>query len=179
MLFLPGWLFSAITFPGVIVHEIAHRLFCHLTGVPVYEVSYFRFRGNPAGYVVHGPPPTLRSALLISAGPLIVNSLLCMLLTFAAVIPLIILDDSDVSAVSIFLFWIGISIGMHAFPSNHDAEAFVLHAEERRGASSIVATLAQLFAWLLKAVNALRIVWIDLFYAVALSMLLPFAFGLG
>lgn len=178
MFLLPGWLFSAITFPGVIVHEIAHRLFCHLTGVPVYEVSYYRFRGNPAGYVVHGAPPTLRSALLISIGPLIVNSLLCMLLTFTAVIPLIILGDSAASGVSIFLFWIGLSIGMHAFPSNHDIQEFVLRVEEQRGSDTILATVAQLFAWLLQGINALRIVWIDLFYAAALSALLPFAFGL-
>ena len=177
MFFLPGWLISGLTFPGVMVHEIAHRIFCHLTGVPVYEVAYFRFGGNPAGYVVHGPPPTLRAALLISVGPLIVNSLLCALLTFAAVIPLIILADKSASGISIFLAWVGLSIGMHAFPSNHDIDGFVDLVEERRG-DGILAIVAQLFAWVFKIANALRIVWIDLIYAVLLSMTLPLAFGL-
>ena len=53
---IPGWLISLVTFPGVVVHEAAHRFFCDVTDTPVYEVSYFRPRGKPAGYVIHGRP---------------------------------------------------------------------------------------------------------------------------
>jgi len=53
-MFIPGKVVSLLTFPGVIVHELAHKIFCEMAGVQVYEVCYFRF-GNPAGYVKHEP----------------------------------------------------------------------------------------------------------------------------
>ncbi len=77
MFFIPGWLLALVTFPGVIVHEIAHRFFCDVTDTPVYEVAYFRPGQNPAGYVIHGPAKNLRAGLLISAGPLLINTVLC------------------------------------------------------------------------------------------------------
>lgn len=52
---IPGFLISILTFPGVIVHEIAHQLFCRICGVAVLDVCYFK-AGNPAGYVVHEIP---------------------------------------------------------------------------------------------------------------------------
>lgn len=52
---IPGFLISIVTFPGVIVHEMAHQIFCRLCGVAVFDVCYFRF-GNPSGYVVHEIP---------------------------------------------------------------------------------------------------------------------------
>ena len=177
MLFIPGPLIAILTFPGIIVHEIAHRLFCHLTGVPVYDVRYFHPTAQPSGYVIHGRPPTSRAALLITSGQLILNSLLCMLLTFGASISTWILKDSQASWVSGLLLWVGISVGMHAFPSNQDASSFVDMVRERRG-SGIWPVLAQLFAAVLTVVNALRFVWIDLIYAILLVVLLPLALGL-
>lgn len=47
MFFIPGQLIAALTFPGVIVHEMAHQLFCRLFRVAVLDVCYFRF--GPAG----------------------------------------------------------------------------------------------------------------------------------
>ena len=52
MIIIPGWLIALVTFPGVIVHEAAHFLFCRLRRVAVFDVCYLRF-GNPAGYVIH------------------------------------------------------------------------------------------------------------------------------
>lgn len=43
-----------LPFPGVMVHELAHQLFCRLMGVPVYEVKYFQF-ADTCGYVAHEP----------------------------------------------------------------------------------------------------------------------------
>lgn len=91
MFLIPGWLISILTFPGVIAHEIGHRLFADWAKVPVYKVCYFRV-GNPAGYVIHGPVNSLRASFLISVGPLIVNTLLCALITFSAVFPMYILE---------------------------------------------------------------------------------------
>jgi len=64
MFFIPGPVIAALTFPGVIVHEMAHQLFCRLFRVAVLDVCYFRF-GNPAGYVIPstGDAKTLRTAV--------------------------------------------------------------------------------------------------------------------
>jgi hypothetical protein len=56
------------TFPGVIIHEVAHQLFCRVGRVPVYEVRYFQFDLKVAGYVVHAPVQDFGTAFLISIG---------------------------------------------------------------------------------------------------------------
>ena len=58
MFFIPGQLISLLTFPGVIVHEWAHKLYCNWTGVLVHKVVYFQF-ANPAGYVLHSEPKNI------------------------------------------------------------------------------------------------------------------------
>ena len=116
---IPGELIALLTFPGVIIHEAAHMLFCKWGRVAVLDVCFFRF-GNPAGYVIHEEPRNFHTAFLISVGPFIVNSLLCILLCFPAFVPVRIFDRAD--PISYFLLWLGLSIGMHAFPSTQDAK---------------------------------------------------------
>jgi hypothetical protein len=48
MFFIPGQLISLLSFPGIIVHEFAHLIFCRLRKVAILDVCYFRF-DNPAG----------------------------------------------------------------------------------------------------------------------------------
>ena len=83
---IPGWFISIVTFPGVIVHEAAHMLFCRLRRVAVLDVCFFR-TGNPAGYVLHEPVADFNTQFLICVGPFIVNSLLCFLICFPAFVP--------------------------------------------------------------------------------------------
>lgn len=64
MFFIPGELISALTFPGVILHEWAHKLFCKRLGVKVLEVKYFQIGKKVAGYVVHEPPYYLQTDIL-------------------------------------------------------------------------------------------------------------------
>lgn len=174
MLFIPGWLFTALTFPGVIVHEAAHRFFCDLTGVPVYAACYFRF-GNPAGYVVHGPVDSLGKSLLIAVGPLLLNSLLCIAITFPAVFPLHVLDVENADPVFFVLQWVGISIGAHAFPSNVDINNFIQQLEKACG-DKVLLSLSKGVAAVFKLANALRVFWFDLIYALMISKVLPVVF---
>lgn len=74
-MFIPGIIISIITFPGVIVHELAHQLFCRWFKIPVFEVCYFRFE-NPIGYVIHEPAKKGYQTILISIGPFIINTIL-------------------------------------------------------------------------------------------------------
>ena len=117
---IPGPIISALTFPGVVVHEFAHETFCKLFKVPVYEVVYFRF-GNPAGYVTHGKSDHWYQDVMIAAGPFFLNSLIGALLAFPVVInsP----DLETINFVGGVLFWLSISIAMHAIPSKGDAKS--------------------------------------------------------
>ncbi len=166
MIVLPGFLIAILTFPGIIVHEAAHRFFCDIARVPVYEVCYFRING-PQGYVIHGPTDRLGAHFLISIGPLIVNSLLCAVLCF---VPLVAfkLDVSQTPAVFIFLLWLGVSIGMHAFPSTQDVQSFSAAVKRGSGRSPLL-LIAKLFQIVVVVANALRVIWFDLIYAVALA----------
>ncbi|OGQ04558.1 MAG: hypothetical protein A2W61_00440 [Deltaproteobacteria bacterium RIFCSPLOWO2_01_44_7] len=175
MFFVPGWIIGLATFPGVVAHEIGHRLFADWAKVPVYKVCYFQ-AGNPAGYVIHGPMKSLKSAFLISVGPLIVNTLLCAVITFPAVFPLFILDVEQYSWVFILLFWVGFSIGMHAFPSNEDMKNLVDNVKSAKQ-GGLLLLVAKFFAGLLRVANALRVIWFDAIYAFGIIILLPLLFG--
>ena len=162
MFFIPGQLISLLTFPGVIAHEWAHKLYCNWTGVLVHKVVYFQF-ANPAGYVLHSEPKKYSQVFWISVGPLVINSFLTIFISWLA---------SQTVVDSIFyyiLLWLAVSIGMHAFPSDQDA----VHIFEKskyiiKDGGSILHYLAYIFYGLIWIANKLRFFWFDFFYALAL-----------
>jgi hypothetical protein len=170
MILIPGQLIALATFPGVIVHEVAHMWFCKLRGVAVLDVCFFRF-GNPAGYVAHEEITNFNTALLVSVGPFIVNSLLCMFICFPAFLPVRIFGVSDFP--SYFLLWLGISIGMHAFPSTGDGHALYQHARKAAASGSILAILSFPLVGLIYLANIGCIFWLDYLYGVAIGLGLP------
>ena len=119
-MFIPGFLISIATFPGVIVHEFAHVVFCKFTDTRVLKVCYFRV-GNPAGYVIHEQPSTVWRHILIGIGPFFVNTLLGFMLGIIA-LPMHINFD-PLTAAQLILLWLGVSIAMHSFPSTGDAKS--------------------------------------------------------
>jgi hypothetical protein len=84
---IPGILIALLTFPGVIVHESAHLLFCRLRRVAVFDACFLRV-GNPLGYVVHERVTDFVTLWLVSAGPFLVNSVACILLCLPASVPM-------------------------------------------------------------------------------------------
>jgi hypothetical protein len=136
MFFIPGFLIAIVTFPGIVAHEVGHRFFCDLAGVPVYEVCYFR-AGNPSGYVVHAPAASLGASFLITIGPLIVNTVLCAVISFTPIISLN-LDVADPPGVFFLLLWLGISIGMHALPERPGRREFLRRGARQRAARAAV-----------------------------------------
>jgi hypothetical protein len=148
-----------------------------LADVPVYDVRYFKPGVNPAGYVIHGQVSRLKDSFLIAIGPLIVNSLLCAVITYTAVLPIFILSAANVSPIFLFNLWIGLSIGMHAFPSNEDARNFVMQVSGRQH-GGLLLIFSKCFVILLRIANALRFFWIDAFYAIGVSLFLPWVTGL-
>ena len=119
-MFFPGYLIATATFPGVIVHEFAHRLFCIWTRTRVLEICYFQV-DTPPGYVDHDVPSTVWKSILIAIGPLIANTILGFLIGLLSGVFLY--RVSHLSFLGIVLAWVGLSVAMHAFPSTGDAES--------------------------------------------------------
>jgi hypothetical protein len=150
---------SVLTFPGVIIHEWGHALFCRLSGIPVYEIRYFRF-GNPAGYVLHGEVGDYGPALLICVAPLIVN-------TITAMLAFLVATRAPTSSLHWPLLWLGFSVAMHSFPSSGDASAlWRVSAQAIR--HNLLAVTGFPIVVLLKVVSFLRILCLDVIYAALL-----------
>jgi len=163
MFFIPGILISIATFPGIIVHELAHQLACWLMKVPVYEVRYFRFK-RPNGYVVHERTKNYRQTVVISMGPFVVNSIVgCAIFSFGYM--------SAVFGFSeLLLLWLGVSIMMHAFPSKVDLD--YVFAELKTKQMPFISKIVVFPIALLMLIGTFgSIVWLDLLYAVGLGAL--------
>ena len=160
---IPGILISIITFPGVMIHELGHKIFCQLLGVKVHKVCYFRFK-NPCGYVIHDMPQKFIQTFLITVGPLIVNSL-------AAILTFILAKFSGNG----LLVWLGFSIGMHSFPSSGDAKS-LWKESNRHIKNNFLAVIGYPFAILIWIASLLSIIWFDFIYAGLLYSLVKFLF---
>lgn len=167
---IPGFLVAIVTFPGVIVHEAAHMLFCKLRGVAVLDVCFFRI-GNPCGYVIHEETEDFGTAFLISVGPFIINSLLCILICSPAFVPVRVFGVKN--PLSYFLLWLGISIGMHAFPSTVDAKGLLRNAKKAIASGNMLALVAYPVVLLIYVANISSMFWGDYLYGLAIGLGLP------
>jgi hypothetical protein len=170
MIIIPGFLIALVTFPGVIVHEAAHLFFCKLRRVAVFDVCYFRI-GNPSGYVIHEVPDSFTSSFLIAVGPFIINSFLCVLFCLPALVPVRMFNQPD--PLCYFLIWLGISIGMHAFPSTQDAKVLWQQAKKAAAKFNPLALLSFPLVILIYIANLLRILWADYLYGFAIGFVIP------
>jgi hypothetical protein len=168
-MFIPGWLLQLATFPGVVVHELSHELFCRLFGVRVVKVCYFRF-GSPAGYVVHETPREVSHHIWISVGPFIVNTTAGALVALPATVPMPFLHLHR--PWNYVLAWLGVSIAMHAFPSTGDAKSIWRGLWSKR--APILARLAGVPIVLVIYLGALgSFFWLDIAYGVGVALFLP------
>jgi hypothetical protein len=172
MFFIPGPIIAALTFPGVIIHEAAHLFFCRLFKLQVYDVCYFRF-GNPAGYVVHQQTNNFTAQFFVSLGPFFINTVLCMTFCTAAFLPVWELKVFD--PLAYFFYWLGISIGMHAFPSTADLSHLWADAPALAKKGNLLAVLSLPLAGILVVLNYARVIWADLAYGIAVGVLTPIA----
>ena len=170
--FLIGFLVNLLTFPGIIVHELGHQLFCRLLRVPVLKVCYFRL-GNPAGYVIHEPPQSPWANLLIAIGPLFVNTTVGLLIAFPAVLGAFKFDTGD--GIDFFLIWLGLSIAMHAFPSIGDARSIWKTVTSHQN-SVFVKVVAIPLILLIYLGAAGSFFWLDAIYGICVVLFVPNAF---
>jgi len=190
MFLIPGVLISIITFPGVIMHELSHQIFCRLRQVPVYEVKYFR-AGNPCGYVVHEPSDNPLTTFIISTGPFIFNTIIGALMLFPASVEMfefgllnsISMGNIDFDAIlraapALLSFWIGVSVLMHAFPSSGDAKTLVAAVLKNKDVSITAKILTAPVVGLMYLGAIGSVVWLDLGYAILVGITLPKLIGL-
>ncbi len=173
---IPGQTIACITFPGVIIHEIAHRFFCDIFNVPVYEINYFKPFSKTAGHVRHHPTNSLRAAFFIGMAPLFINSILCMVLTLPMGIP-IFLGTNFLMPTSLahlmfglVLYWVGMSIGFNAIPSKQDLAGLWYMTDSRIIKMFLMFVYILLWPFNINGIGPLCC----LIYAYLLSMLLPF-----
>ncbi len=162
---LLGKIITALTFPGVVVHEFAHRFFCDVTKVPVYNACYLTLvNRNNCGYIIHEQEKTICSAFLISIGPLIINSTLCAVLSLPGILHLSILHDCPCLS-SVVLMWIGFSIGLHALPSDVDMTN-LLHSLTRLGANTLTIVIIKLLSYVFSFFRFIRDCFIGLVFSI-------------
>ena len=167
---IPGFIITWLTFPGVIIHELAHKLFCIWTGTMVHQVCYFRF-GNPAGFVIHSRPSNIWKHLLIGIGPLIVNSGLGLL------IGVIDIPIKQIEIVHVIVIWLAISIAMHSFPSTGDALS-MWKALSESGTSIFARIIGYPLIGFIYIGAIGSIFWLDLAYGYGIVFGIPAYFGI-
>ena len=170
-MFIPGFLISIVTFPGVIIHELAHQVVCRLCGLEVYEVKYFQVQ-NPNGYVIHQSSDQPFKVFLTSMGPFFINTLLGILIILPASVELLVFNEYN-NVLNLVLGWLGISILMHAFPSTGDARVMVNRILKNPEVNVIWKILSAPFIGLIYLCAVGSFFWLDLLYAVAVGMLVP------
>ncbi|MGF7145803.1 hypothetical protein HNQ56_004247 [Anaerotaenia torta] len=168
---IPGFLISIVTFPGVIIHELAHQLFCYLCGLEVYEVKYFQFK-NPSGYVIHQASDQPGKVFLTSMGPFFVNTVIGLFIILPASIEVVAFKEYN-NILNLVLAWLGFSILMHSFPSTGDAKVMVDHILRNKEIGLLTKILAAPFIGLVYVGAIGSVFWLDAIYAAAVALLLP------
>ncbi len=168
---IPGVLISLVTFPGVVIHELAHQIFCMLCNLEVYEVKYFQM-GNPNGYVIHEAADRPWKIFFTCMGPFFINSVLGMVILLPASIELLVFHEFS-NPLQLFLGWLGFSILMHAFPSRGDAKVMIRRILKSPDVSFVWKVIAAPFVGLIYICSVGSIFWLDLVYSAALAMLIP------
>jgi hypothetical protein len=75
--------------------------------------------------------------------------------------------------VTYFLLWLGVSIGMHAFPSTVDAQQIWQSARAEVAKRNLLALLAFPFVILVFIANLLRVIWFDALYGFFIGVIVP------
>jgi type III secretory pathway component EscS len=162
MILIPGQLIALLTFPGVIVHELSHLLFCKIFNVKVKDVCFFRMDKTP-GYVTHEGSTNPWTVLCISIGPLLVNTIIGGIIGLSAAVPAY--EFGNFRFNDVVVLWAGISIAMHAFPSQTDAYSLRQFAKSN-SVSSVIKFLFIPVSYILQTGSALSVLWLDFIYGI-------------
>lgn len=166
---IPGVFITVLTFPGVIVHELAHQLCCRICKVPVFKVVYFQ-AANPAGYVLHEKINNHWHSLFVSTGPFLLNTIMGAVIALPASLP--VFSFGNAMIYHYILLYLGISIAMHAFPSTGDANA-IWETVKRPDAPWLFKLLATPVVGFIYLGALGSMFWLDLFYGIGIAIGIP------
>jgi hypothetical protein len=169
MFFIPGIVITIITFPGVIVHELAHQLFCRLYKVPVFKVVYFQAEA-PNGYVLHEKPQNKLHSVMISLGPFIINTLVGAIISLPAALPVFKFGTAE--PLDYVLIYLGVSIAMHAFPSTGDGNV-IWEIMKEKETPRWLQIIGYPLVGLIHLGSIGSFLWLDVLYGVGVAIGLP------
>ena len=175
-----GTIIALITFPGVILHEIAHRFFCDITKTPVYEIKYIGISTPPLGYVAREQVYGLWKNTLISLGPFIVNNVTAFFVAMPYGI-IIGLGAGSVFApvhilLLIFLMWLGFSCAYNSFPSSVDVSNLTEYIDKNH--SIFTQILYFPFRLIFFVQRILSVFWFDAIWALGIIIGQVYIWGL-
>jgi hypothetical protein len=124
---------------------------------------------NISGYVIHANPEKYTTNFLISTGPLFLNTILCLLICIPASIPFYLFEDKSI--INYLILWLGVSIGMHSFPSNQDAKN--LWETSKRTKKSFIKVISLPIVSLVYLSNLLSFFWFDALYGFFIGVIIP------
>ena len=177
MFFVPGFLIAYLTFPGVMMHELAHQVACYLCKVCVFNVKYFQFDTKVSGYVQHEGTNNPWKSLLITYGPLLFNTILGAFL----VIPLSIMWTFRAER-AILPFWLtaicyifgylGISCLANAFPSSGDAKVLFTSVVRNKKVPLLARIIIAPFVAAIYLCSLAKFFWFDIVFALGVPQVI-------
>jgi hypothetical protein len=170
--FITGLIVAILTFPGVIVRQMAKQFLCYYFAIPVFSVRYFQ-PWPPVGVLQHEPPSSPLTGIMLIIGQAGINTLLGILIGGPAVFSFFATDDPIwLKFLELFFIWLGVSLAVHSFPTFKDAEGVKNSMMADRNPTWIRALGAPLVAVMyLGAVGS--IIWLDVIYALLVVVGLP------
>jgi len=171
MIAVRSYLPSLLTFPGVILRQGIHASVCRVLGVKVLDIRYFR-ADTPSAYVLHEMPRSLSKGLTIAFAPLLIHSLLCVLICIPALVPFK-FYDSKIDPVALFQIWLGISIGVHAFPPFRDTGNLWELTRQEVLSHGAMAWLAFPILAFFRVAQRLSLFGFDVAYALLIGIAIP------
>lgn len=157
---IPGRFISYLSFLGVIVHEWAHKIMCQIFGIPVQQIKYFQSDGG--GFVLHDKTNKLLATTFIALAPIIINTAVAF--TTGCIYAATHYLNINFTWLNVILIYVGITIGMHAFPSQQDTNTISLLCMELKKKKSYF--MARALDLLFSGMRVLSIVWMDVFFAI-------------
>jgi hypothetical protein len=120
-----GTIIRYLAFPGVVLHEVCHDLFCRVTGIPIIEHRIFlgKHEGVAGGVIMDATKiRTFTSSFLVAFAPFFILAFaLYLLVVFWQILPM----HQGLALYFAFCFFIGLS------PSRADVRLIVSVAQKR------------------------------------------------
>jgi len=169
-----GALVSWLTFPGVVVHELAHKKLCDWSGLRVYSATYQPFLGFP--HVEHDRPRQLTTLFAVSGAPFFINTILSIAaygfslwLFFQQPITNAGWGSQNPKVYAgILMLWFGFSVGVHAIPSLDDVNNIWRGVRENWRESFFALLLAPIVI-ILYFMSWGKVLWADFIYSALLA----------